>query len=104
MRLKSIAMLAGAFLLTGCYHIQVISGRTPSATLVERPWQHSFVAGLVPPPELNVKDQCTNGVAKVETLMSPANVGASLLVSVVTLGFGGWIWTPLSAKVTCASR
>jgi hypothetical protein len=104
MRLKSLVIIASSFVLTGCYHTVVTTGATPSPTLVERPWQHSFIYGLVPPAELNVKDQCPNGVAKVETLQSPVNVAASLLLYVITAGFGGGIWTPLSTKVTCAAR
>lgn len=104
MRLKSLALLAGAILLTGCYHVVVTSGATPSPTVVDKPWLHTFIYGLVPPAEVNVKDQCTNGVSKVETLHTPANVGASILLSVVTLGFGGGLWTPIAVKVTCAAR
>jgi anti-sigma factor RsiW len=104
MRLKSMAILAATVVLAGCYHTVVTTSAPPSPQVVERPWQHTFIYGLVPPPEVNVKDQCTNGVSKVETLHSPANVVASLLLSVITLGFGGGLWTPMSVKVTCAAR
>jgi hypothetical protein len=104
MHFKSLALLAGALLQTGCYHVIVTSGAPAAPTVVEKPWQHTFIYGLVPPPEVNVKDQCANGVSKVETLHSPANVGASILLSIITLGFGGGIWTPMSVKVTCGTR
>jgi hypothetical protein len=51
---------------------------------------------LVPPPELSVKGQCPNGVAQVETEHSFLN----LLATIVTFD----IYTPIHAKVTCASR
>ena len=66
MRRQFPGLMLGALLLTGCYHVTVISGTTPSPTVVDKPWQNSFVYGLVPPPELNVKDRCPNGVQKVE--------------------------------------
>lgn len=99
MRAKSLALLVGTVLLAGCYHITVESGAPPSPVVVDRPWQHSFIGGLVPPGELNVKDKCPNGVSTVETLMSPANVLASLVQSAV---IGIAIYSPVAAKVTCA--
>ena len=105
MRFKSLVLIAGAVLLSGCYHTVVTTNAPPSPQVVERPWQHTWIYGLVPPPEVNVKDQCTNGaVSKVETLHSPANVAANLLLSVITLGFGGGLWMPMTVKVTCAAR
>ena len=95
MRLRSLAILAGSLLLSGCYHIVVTSGATPGPVVVDRPWQHSFIGGLVPPPELNVKELCPNGVAKVETLQSAPNILATIMVGV---------YTPVAAKVTCAAR
>jgi uncharacterized lipoprotein YajG len=102
MRFKTIALVAGAFILTGCYHVEVSTSATPSQTVVDKPWQSSFIYGLVPPAEVSVKDKCPRGAQKVETLNSPANVGAALLVSILTFGIGGWIWTPSEVKVTCA--
>src|SRR5688572_22785217 len=67
MRTKSLAVILGVLSLTGCYHLTVVSGTSPAPTVVDKPWQNSFVYGLVPPPELNVKEQCPNGVQKVET-------------------------------------
>ena len=56
--------------------------------------QYSFVAGLVPPPEIAANDKCTQGVAKVETERSFLNA----LVGAVTYN----IFTPMHTKVTCA--
>jgi hypothetical protein len=95
MRLKKLALIAGAALLSGCYHITVTSNAAPSPTVVDKPWQHSFIAGLVPPPEINVKEQCPNGVSKVETRHSPANVLATILVQ--------GLYSPISARITCAA-
>ena len=96
MRLRSCATLAAVIAATACARITVTSNATPSPTVVKKPQQHSFVAGLVPPTEVNVREECPNGVATVETAHSPANVLATL----VTLG----IWSPISVKVTCATR
>ena len=96
MRTKLSALVLGATLLTGCYHVTVISGTSPSPTVVDKPWQNSFVYGLVPPPELNVKEQCPNGVQKVETETSFVNG----LVGALTWS----LYTPIHAKVTCSAR
>jgi hypothetical protein len=96
MRLRSYATLVVALATTACVRITVTSNATPAATVVEKPQQHSFVAGLVPPTEVNVREECPNGVASVETVHSPAN----MLATLVTFG----IWSPLSVKVTCATR
>jgi len=96
MRMKTFALLVGATMLTGCYHITVVSGTAPSPTVVDKPWQNSFVYGLVPPPELNVQEQCPNGVQKVETEVSFVNG----LVGALTWS----LYTPIHAKVTCAAR
>ena len=82
--------------MTGCWHVTVTSGARPSATVVDQPFAHSFVIGLVPPVEINVKDHCPNGVAKVETEHSFVNG----LVTVLT----GSIYTPIHVRVTCATR
>jgi hypothetical protein len=96
MRTKSFALVLGAAMLTGCYHVTVISGTSPSPTVVDKPWQHSFIYGIVPPPEINVKEQCPNGVQKVETEASFLNG----LVAVITSS----IYTPIHARITCAAR
>ena len=95
MRRTLAGLLVAAAALSGCYHVTVISA-TPSPTTVDKQWQNSFIAGLVPPSELNVKDQCPNGIAKTETELSFVNV----IVGMVTQS----IYTPMHTKVTCAAR
>ena len=96
MRIKSLALILGSALVGGCYHITVETGAAPAATVVDKPWQLSFVYGLVPPGELNVKAECRNGVSKVETETSFLNG----LVGGITYG----LFTPVHAKVTCAAK
>jgi len=94
MRRRVIALVAAAAALSGCYHVTVISA-APAATVIDKPWQHSFVIGLVPPAEVNTFDQCASGVAKVETEISFVNG----LVGLLTQS----IYTPLHLRVTCAA-
>jgi len=84
-----------AFLGTGCFHQIVQTGQAAGPTVIDKQWQNSFVIGLVPPPELDVKAQCPQGVAKVETERSFLNG----LVGAITYN----IYTPIHATVTCAS-
>ena len=92
---RSILALGACALLAGCYHVTVTTGAPESPTVVDRPWQNSFVYGLVPPPEINVAESCPQGVAKVETELSFLNG----LVGAVTWS----IYTPMHARITCAS-
>jgi hypothetical protein len=94
MRLKALALAAASLAVTACYHVTVVSNAQPSATVVDRPWQHSFIYGLVPPAEINVKQECPRGVAKVETEQSFVNG----LASAVTQG----IYSPIHTVITCA--
>jgi Bor protein len=96
MRLRPLLVAVVAAFISGCYHITVVTGAPPSPTVIDKPWQMSFVYGLAPPPEINVRDQCPNGVAKVETQQSFLNG----LVSALSSG----IVTPIQATITCASR
>jgi hypothetical protein len=93
-RLKSIA-LAALVAAAGCYHVTVVTGAPPATQTIDKPWQNSFVIGLVPPPEISAKETCTQGVAKVETERSFLNG----LVGALTWN----IYTPMHARVTCAS-
>jgi len=94
--MRKLAPLFAALLLAGCYHVTVVTSAAPPGTHVNREWQNSFVYGLVPPPELNVKDQCPQGVTKVETERSFLNG----LVSALTWS----IYTPMHTEVTCSAR
>jgi hypothetical protein len=94
--MRKLAPLFAALLLAGCYHVTVVTSAAPPGTHVNKEWQNSFVSGLVPPPELNVKDQCPQGVTKVETERSFLNG----LVSALTWS----IYTPMHTEVTCSAR
>jgi len=96
MKYKILMLVAAAaFVLTSCYHAQITTGANPSAKVIDNPWAHSFIFGLVPPKEVNVASECPNGVAKVETQINFLNG----LVSVITFN----IYTPMQITVTCAA-
>lgn len=90
-----LSLLFGACLLSGCFHQIVQTGRTPGATVVERPWTATWLWGLVPAEEISTIAQCPSGVATIETQQSFLNG----LVGLLTLG----IYTPQEVKVTCAT-
>lgn len=90
---KFLLVLLATVVCTGCYHVTVITG-TPSGQTVDRPWQQSFVYGLVPPPELTTKEQCPSGIATVATERGFLNG----LVSLITYD----MFTPMHTTVTCA--
>jgi hypothetical protein len=94
--MRRLAPLFAALLLAGCYHVTVVTSAAPPGTHVNKEWQNSFVIGLVPPPELNVKDQCPRGVTKVETERSFLNG----LVAAITQS----IYTPMHTEVTCSAQ
>jgi hypothetical protein len=96
MHLKLLALAVASAALSGCYHVTVTSGATPATTVVDKPFQHSFIYGLVPPPEINTRTDCPSGVSKVETERSFING----LVAALTFQ----IYTPIHVKVTCAAR
>jgi hypothetical protein len=93
--LHIIPVLFLALTLTGCFHARVSTGATPSNTVVDRPFASSWINGLIPPSELNVAQECPNGVALVETQHSFVNQ----LVTMLTFG----IYSPMTIRVTCAA-
>ena len=95
MRRNVAGLIVAAVALSGCYHVTVVSA-APSPTVVDKPWQHSFIAGLVPPAEINVKDVCPSGIAKVKTELSFVNMVANVVTSN--------IYSPMHTKVTCAAK
>lgn len=95
MRPRIVLLSITALLCGGCYRVTVVTGAPPAPQTVDRPWQYSFVYGLVPPPELNSKEQCPQGFAVVETERSFLNGLVGALTSA--------IFTPMHTKVTCAS-
>jgi hypothetical protein len=92
---RILAVAVASVALTGCYHISVSTGAPPAPTVIDKQWQNSFVIGLVPPPVIDTKAACPSGVSMVETERSFLNG----LVGALTQN----IYTPLHAKITCAS-
>jgi hypothetical protein len=83
-------------MLTGCYHASITTGLPESSTEVyDTPWAMGFIAGLIPPAEIDASEKCQNGVAKVETKLSFLNQ----IVGGITFG----IVTPMHITVTCAA-
>lgn len=97
MRLRHLpSLLITTVLLTGCYHASITTGLPESSTeIYDTPWAMGFVAGLIPPAEIDASDKCTNGVAKVETQLSFLNQ----IVGMLTFQ----IITPMHVTVTCAA-
>lgn len=82
-----------SFTLSGCYHATVVMDAEPSEQVIEEKWAASWIAGLVPPEDIDAS-ACMEGAAIVETRQSFAN----LFVSALTAG----IFSPMHIKVTCA--
>ncbi len=78
-----------------CYHARIETGLEPSAKVVERSFAAGWVYGLVPPKTVKAAEECSEGVAVVETQISFVNG----LVGALTLG----IYTPMNIRVTCAA-
>jgi hypothetical protein len=95
-RVRFAVLAIPALLLTGCYHATVETARPPSGVVIEQPWAHSFIAGLVPPSAVDAASRCPDGIARVDTQMSFLN----LLVG----GLTGGIYTPMSIRVACAAN
>ena len=87
-------LVVATVLLAGCYRVTVLTGAPPAAPTIDKAWQMSFVYGLVPPPEIDAKPTCSQGLAEVMTERSFMNG----LVSALSVG----IVTPIHTKVTCA--
>lgn len=94
--MRATALLAlSTVLCAGCYRVTVLTGAPPAPQIIDKPWQNSFVYGLVPPPEIDAKPTCAQGFAEVMTERSFLNG----LVGALTSS----IFTPMHAKVTCAA-
>jgi hypothetical protein len=89
------AAVCAVLVLSGCYQVNVDTGLPASLDTIEKPFAMGFIGGLVPPPTVETASKCKNGVAKVESSMSPVN----WLVAVLTSS----ILTPWTIKVTCAA-
>ncbi len=96
MRRRMLAICAAVVVTSGCFHITVVTGVPESSTRITKPFQMSFVAGLIPPPEIQANQEgCTDGVAKVHTWHS--------FVNYLVAGISGSLVTPISVTVTCAA-
>lgn len=87
-------LLAGCLLLTGCYQAKMTTNKEPGDTIIKKSFASSFIYGLVP-AEVDVSDECTNGIASATRKISFLNG----LVGSLTLN----IYTPQSVTVTCAA-
>ncbi len=91
----SLIFISAFIFLSGCYHANVTTGLEPSAQVYEQTFASAWIFGLVPPNVVRAQDECSNGVARVETRLSFVN----MLVGNITFG----IYTPMHIKVTCAA-
>lgn len=95
MRTQRLLLAATLLLTLGCYHQVVQTGLSPGSKVVDKPMVATWIYGLVPAQELDMRSECPGGVAVVTTEQSFMNG----LLGVVTLG----IYTPVHVTVTCAS-
>lgn len=96
MRVARAGVLCAALLASSaCFRQVVQTGRTPAATVIDRPWTHTWLWGLVPAKPIDVTSQCRSGIATVVTEESFMNG----LVHVLTIG----IYTPRHVTITCAT-
>lgn len=94
-RIRSAAAMAGIVLLAGCYHatIQTEPGQQTTASPTHTIWAHSFIAGLIPPADVNAAQLCDGTPALVETQHTVLNS----VVAILTFS----IYTPITIEVTC---
>jgi hypothetical protein len=88
-------LVAALVAVTGCFRQVVQTGRTPSATVIDRPWVATWLWGLVPATPIDVSAQCRSGIATVTTEETFMNG----LVHLLTLG----IYAPRHVTITCAT-
>ena len=96
MRVKGVCLAAAAIMLSGCFHQVVQTGLPAGTTVVDKEFVATWLWGIIPATDLDVRQQCPSGVATIETETSFMNG----LVGAITLG----IYTPQHVKVTCSSR
>ena len=95
MRGRKLSIFALVAIMSGCYHVTVVTGLPESTTTIDEAFQMSFVQGLIPPSEIEADEEgCTEGVAKVHTWRSFVN----MLVGSISFN----LVTPMSVSVTCA--
>jgi hypothetical protein len=94
-RFRVTAVLAGIVLLAGCYHatIQTEPGAQPMSAPTHTIWANSFIAGLIPPPDVNAAALCNGTPALVETQHTVLNS----ILAILTFS----IYTPMTIEITC---
>lgn len=95
MRVRAIALLFVVVFSSGCYRVTVDTGAPPGPARIDRPWQLSFAAGLVPPPVIETAAECPMGVSQIQTQRSFLNSLAA--------GVTSSIITPMDVRVVCAA-
>lgn len=85
-----------ALAMSGCFHAEITTDKQPSGQVIEKPWATGFLFGLaMPGAKVDAAQQCSNGVARVETEQSFLNgLAAGITFS---------LYTPMSVTVACAS-
>ena len=95
-RAARLGTLCAVLLLSSaCYRQVIQTGRTPAATVIDRPWTHTWLWGLVPAAPIDVTSQCRSGIATVVTEQSLLNG----VVTALTLG----IYSPRHVTIACAT-
>ena len=88
-------LLILALVTSGCFKQVVRTEKTPSQTVVEKAMVATWLWGLIPATPIDVRQQCPNGVAMVETQQNVMNG----LVAILTLG----IYSSRQVTITCAA-
>ena len=65
---------------------------------------HFFVLGVGQENVVDASEICPDGIGKVTAYQSPKDIAVVLGISLITGGFGGWIYTPLSYEVYCLDK
>ena len=91
---RLLLLLLCIVFVSGCYAATIETGKTPSTRVVENNWAAGWIFGLVPPKIVETANQCSAGIARVQTMLSFPN----RLLGLLTIG----IYTPMTIKVTCA--
>jgi hypothetical protein len=92
---RALAFALLSLVVSGCYRVTIETGAAHAPTSVDRPWQMSFAAGLVPPPEINTQAECPAGVARIQTQRSFLNQLAA--------GVTSSIISPMDVRIVCAA-
>lgn len=92
--LEGLALGLALTLLGGCYHVRYHRQCNYQGPPIAR-WNHFFLWGLAGSAEVDVREFCPQGVARVVTQRSAGNI----FVSIITLG----LYSPAMVEVWCAA-